>query len=69
MTQATPTPEALEALRAFDTPTICNGLELVVPERRAIGFTTEPFAVADPDLPPMVGFARTATVRAARSNG
>ena len=32
--------EQMEALRRFDTPTICNALELVVPERRAIGFTT-----------------------------
>ena len=27
----------LEALRAWDTPTICNALELVVPERRGHG--------------------------------
>lgn len=54
----------LEALRAVDTPTICNALELVVPERRAKGFTTEPLVCADPALPPIVGFARTATIRA-----
>ena len=28
----------LAALRAWDTPTICNALEIVAPERRAIGF-------------------------------
>ena len=56
--------EQMEALRRFDTPTICNALELVVPERRAIGFTTEPFFCADPALPAMVGYARTATIRA-----
>ena len=39
----------LEALRRFDTPTICNGLEIVVPERRAIGFTVEPMVAADRD--------------------
>ena len=27
----------LETLRKWDTPTICNGLEIVAPERRAIG--------------------------------
>jgi len=32
----------LEALRAWDTPTICNALELVVPERRGHGFTIRP---------------------------
>ena len=31
----------LDALRQFDTPTICNALELVAPERRALGFTTQ----------------------------
>ena len=54
----------LDALRSVDTPTICNALELVVPDRRALGFTTEPFFCADPALPPMVGYARTATIRA-----
>ena len=54
----------LSALSRWDTPTICNGLELVTPERRAIGFTTEQMAGLDPQLAPIVGYARTATVRA-----
>ena len=54
----------LEALRQYDTPTICNGLELVVPERRAIGFTVEPMVCVDPSLPPMIGLARVGTLRA-----
>ena len=54
----------LEILRQWDTPTICNGLELIVPERRAIGFTVEPMAVLHPEAPPIVGLARTGTVRA-----
>jgi regulator of RNase E activity RraA len=54
----------LEALRQWDTPTICNGLELVVPERRAIGFTVEPMVAADPKLKPIVGLARTGLIRA-----
>ncbi len=58
------TAEDLEALRAFDTPTICNALELVAPERRALGFTTETAICPFPNLPPMVGFARTALIRA-----
>ncbi len=49
----------LEALKRWDTPTICNGLELVVPERRAIGFTVEPMVAADRKLAPIVGLART----------
>jgi regulator of RNase E activity RraA len=54
----------LEVLRQWDTPTICNGLELVVPERRAIGFTVEPMVCADPKLKPIVGLARTGLIRA-----
>ncbi len=52
------------ALRALDTPTVCNAIEIVNPERRALGFTTEPLVCARPGLPPMVGYAATATVRA-----
>jgi regulator of RNase E activity RraA len=59
------TTDDLVALGAVDTPTICNALELVAPEQRATGFTTEPLVCADPALPPIVGYARTATIRAA----
>jgi regulator of RNase E activity RraA len=54
----------LEALKQWDTPTICNGLEIVVPERRALGFTVEPMVAADRKLPPIVGLARTGLIRA-----
>ncbi len=58
------TRDDLEALRAWDTPTICNGLEVIAPERQAIGFTTEPMVAADRTLKPIVGLARTGTIRA-----
>ncbi|MGC2200927.1 MAG: RraA family protein [Stellaceae bacterium] len=58
-----PDPADLEALRAFDTPTICNALEVVVPARRAIGFTRRPLIAAFPELKPVVAFARTAIIR------
>src|SRR6516165_923600 len=58
-----PDPGDLEALKAFDTPTICNALELVVPARRAIGFTRRPLFAAFPRLKPVVAFARTAIIR------
>jgi regulator of RNase E activity RraA len=64
MTKLPFTPEDLEILKKWDTPTICNGLELVVPERRAVGFTVEPMLAADRKLPPIVGLARTGLVRA-----
>ena len=54
---------ALDALREFDTPTICNALELVAPARRATGFTRRPLVAAFPQLKPIVAFARTALIR------
>ena len=56
--------EDLQRRRDWDTPTICNGLEFVVPERRAIGFTVEPMVAADRSLKPIVGLARVGTLRA-----
>ena len=53
----------LEALRAYDTPTICNALEVVAPARRAIGFTRRPLVAAFPQLKPVVALARTAIIR------
>ena len=59
----------LDALRAFDTPTICNALEVVAPERRALGFTTQTLICPFPELPPIVGYARTAMIRSALPPG
>lgn len=58
-----PDPADLEVLREFDSPTICNALELVVPARRAMGFTRRPLIAAFPNLKPVVAFARTAIIR------
>lgn len=57
-------PADLPVLRQWDTPTICNALEILVPERRGHGFTVEPLVCLNPSLEPMVGYARTATIRA-----
>ena len=59
------TADDLAFLTQWDTPTICNALEEIVPERRSHGFTTEHLFALDPSLPPICGFARTATIRAA----
>ena len=56
-------PEVLAKLRGFDTPTLCNALEVVLPSRQGHGFTREPLYCVHPELPPMVGFARTAHPR------
>src|ERR1700712_877270 len=54
----------LAVLAQWDTPTICNGLELLAPERRSIGFTTAPMVPAFPLQPPIVGLARVGFIRA-----
>ena len=59
----------LEALRQWDTPTICNALEVVAPHRRGYGFTVRPMTAVDPKLPPICGLARTGTQRAAFPSG
>ena len=59
-----PTPAELEALREFDTPTICNALEVVAPERRGYGYTVRHLHCLFPDMKPIVGYAKTATMRA-----
>lgn len=59
----------LDALAAWDTPTICNALEIVAPERRATGFNRRPFVCPFPDAKPVVGFARTASIRAREPYG
>jgi len=51
-------------LRSIDTPTVCNLIEIAAPERRGAGYTAVHLHCPFPDLPPMVGFAKTATIRA-----
>ncbi len=64
MSDAPLTTTELAALAEFDTPTICNALEVVAPERRSMGFTTETMVCPFPDRKPMVGYARTGMIRA-----
>jgi regulator of RNase E activity RraA len=51
-------------LQSIDTPTVCNLLEIVAPERRGFGYTVRHLHCPFPDLPPMVGFAKTVIMRA-----
>ena len=60
----TPTTEELKFLQSIDTPTVCNLIEIVAPERRGAGYTVSHLHCPFPDLPPMVGFAKTVTIRA-----
>ena len=61
---AMPSQSQFEFLRSIDTPTVCNLLEVVAPERRGFGYTVRHLHCPFPDLPPMVGFAKTANMRA-----
>jgi regulator of RNase E activity RraA len=63
MTDALPSAVELALLATFDTPTICNALELLRPEARAHGYTTRACICGFPHMKPVVGFARTATMR------
>lgn len=64
-----PTLAELEALRHYDTPTICNALEHLKVDYRTRGFSSHEFRLLDPALKPIVGYACTATIRAAEPSG
>lgn len=55
----------LELLRKFDTPTICNVVELFDVRPRTAGYMDGRIQACYPKLPPMVGYASTATFRSA----
>ena len=57
-------PEVLANLRKYDTPTICNVLELFDAIPRTSGYMDARIVAAFPKMPPMVGYAVTATFRA-----
>jgi 4-hydroxy-4-methyl-2-oxoglutarate aldolase len=55
----------LELLRKFDTPTVCNVVELFDLRPRHTGYMNARIQACFPKLPPMVGYAATATFRSA----
>lgn len=57
-------PAVLDRLRQFDTPTVCNVLELFDCRPRTAGYMDGRIRACFPNLPPMVGYASTATFRA-----
>src|SRR6202030_868442 len=72
VTNSAPAPlpaDLLQALGRYDTPTICNAMEVVAPERRLIGYTTKPLVCPFPDLPPIVGYVRTVSIRSVIKSG
>jgi regulator of RNase E activity RraA len=57
--------QTLDLLRKYDTPTICNVVELFDLHPRTAGYMDGRIQACYPKLPPMVGFASTATFRSA----
>src|SRR5947208_1197548 len=53
----------LEKLARYDTPTICNVVELFEIRPNTDGYMDGRIRAAFPEMPPMVGFAATATFR------
>jgi 4-hydroxy-4-methyl-2-oxoglutarate aldolase len=58
-------PAALEALRAYDTPTIANAIETLDIRPRNEGFMGSDVASIFPDLPVALGYAVTGRIRSA----
>lgn len=56
----------LRVLEQIDTPTVCNALELIDPNRKNYGYTDTPLCCLRPDMKPVVGVAKTATCRSLR---
>ncbi len=59
------TPEIIVLLRKYDTPTICNVIELFELRPSSSGYMDKRIQACFPSLPPMVGYASTATFRSA----
>ena len=48
----------------FDTPTMCNAMDVILGTRSATGFTRNSVVTAQISTQPIVGFAKTAKIRA-----
>jgi len=59
----TNTTELFARLRAVDTPTICNAIEVAQNKRGFSNFTHRQMVMTEPDAPAMVGYALTAKIR------
>ncbi|MCJ7737188.1 MAG: RraA family protein [Anaerolineae bacterium] len=57
------TPEVLEKLCSFDTPTICNLIELFDVRPRNTGYMGASIQACFPEMRPFIGYAATATFR------
>jgi regulator of RNase E activity RraA len=58
-------PSDLALLAKYDTPTVCNVIELFKVRSQTSGYMNARIRALYPSLPPMVGYAATATFRSA----
>jgi regulator of RNase E activity RraA len=58
-------PIDLKLLAQYDTPTICNTIELFEVRPRSTGYMDSRIRACFPEMPPAVGYASTATMRCA----
>jgi 4-hydroxy-4-methyl-2-oxoglutarate aldolase len=58
-------PADLHLLRQYDTPTISNVIELFEIQPRTAGYMDSRIRACFPEMPPVVGYAATATMRCA----
>src|SRR5579872_6004753 len=65
MPHSAPSAADLDLLRRYDTPTVCNVIELFYVRPRTEGYLDARIRACYPKLPPMVGYASTATFRSA----
>ena len=63
------TKDQLDALRQYDSPTICNAVELWNLRPRSTGYMNSSIKACFPSFPPMVGYALTSTFRMAPPRG
>lgn len=57
--------DSLKLLAQYDTPTICNVIELFAVQPRTAGYMDGRIRPCFPEMPPIVGYAATATIRCA----
>ena len=65
MSDSTLNREMLDLLRTFDTPTVCNVIELFDVRPDSSGYMDARIKACFPELPPIVAYASTATFRGA----